>query len=333
MKVLNNSVQNFKGYDAVPLKKLHIASSWGKIKDELVEIAKKENFSIQDSMYNCTFNQDTKVILEKENKPFLIAQEHKDIMQKHLPSIMLQYQMNAQMVDINENSGFISGGNFFIGKYPNNEKWMLVGSNEKAFNDNSEKISQLYGIKKENIFYVQQQDYHLDLSIRPIGYPYVLVNNPKMALEYRNKALGIKQINKHELDRIAPKMEQYKKCMQQLEQAGFKPIPIGGVFEGGINFINAVVNLHEDKTISYITNSSKSNTRITSKYQEVFEKELRKKLEQLNKDNPDALKLANVYFVQGESHKEYNEVMENLIAGAGGIHCMCLEEPNFEAWA
>ena len=48
MKITNNiaTKQIFKGYDAAPLKALHISSYWTKIGDELENIANKENFDL-----------------------------------------------------------------------------------------------------------------------------------------------------------------------------------------------------------------------------------------------------------------------------------------------
>lgn len=331
---INISKLNFKGYDAVPLKKLHIASSWGKIEDELSDVSKKEGFEVKTSIYNGSFNQDCKAIVERDKKPFLIMEEGGDFFQEHVPSIMLQYGMNAKLFSLRERAqGFVQGGNFFIGKYPNGEKWMMIGSSEKRFCNRTPQISKLYNIKEENIFYVQQQDYHLDLSVRPIGFPYVLVNNPRLALENRNKAHGYnKPLNNRELNKIVSEMSLYKRSIRELENAGFKPIPVGGVFEDGINFINAVVNMHEDKSISYITNSSKCDSKTISKYQDIFEQELRKKLKQLGNFDKNAPKLQNIYFIQGENYGDSNELMDNLIGGAGGIHCMSLEEPNFDRW-
>ena len=40
---INTSKINFKGYDAAPLKALHISANWGKIGDEFQEICKNEN--------------------------------------------------------------------------------------------------------------------------------------------------------------------------------------------------------------------------------------------------------------------------------------------------
>ena len=96
---------------------------------------------------------------------------------------------------------------------------------------------------------------------------------------------------------------------------------------------NAIVNKHEDGSISYITNSSKCNDRNLSKYQDIFEKELKRKLQNIRAQDPSAPTLRNIYFIQGENYGKTNEVMDNLIEGAGGVHCMCLEESNFDIWA
>ena len=147
MKIFANNI-NFKGYDALPLKKLHIASSWGKIEDELFDVSKKEGFEVKTSLYNGSFNQDCKVILERDKKPFLLMEECGDFFQEHVPAIMLQYGMNAQLFSLNQrNLGFVQGGNFFIGKYPNGEKWMLIGEKEDLKDAIDKKIVEL---KKEH---------------------------------------------------------------------------------------------------------------------------------------------------------------------------------------
>lgn len=71
--------------------------------------------------------------------------------------------------------------------------------------------------KKENIYFISQEDYHLDLSIRPIGNPYVLINNPQMVLENKCKIKGLKSPSRDDLEEIKPKMLQYKKAIEQLK--------------------------------------------------------------------------------------------------------------------
>ena len=212
---------------------------------------------------------------------------------------------------------------------------MLVGNTEYLMSSRS-KVAERFGVAPENIHYIQQQDYHLDMSLRPIGYPYVLINNPKMAAKNELKAKGINPNSNHKIEVDESTMFSYKKCVEQLQEAGFVPIPIGAVYfanGASINFMNAIVNKHDDGSISYITNSSKCNDPFVSKYQRLFEKDLRNKLNELWKSDVDAPRVDKVYFVQGENYGTHNEVMEQLLEGSGGVHCYVSEEPNFTKWA
>lgn len=324
MKITNNiaTKQIFKGYDAAPLKALHISSYWTKIGDELENIANKENFELEKSDFNETHNQDSKAIVNNNGNTRLIYHQNAHIGEMFRPMIEKQYRMPVDFFNMFDFSkGFIQGGNFFLGKKQTGEKWMLIGSSESIFSLPMKSISKLYGVKEENIFLIDQQDYHLDLSIRPIGYPYVLINEPQPTS--KNK----KANNAHNFQLLA-----YKKALHQLKNAGFHPISIKGVYGYGVNFINAVVNKHQDGSITYITNSSKCDDKNLSKYQDLFEKELKSKLQNIKKLDPSAPTLRNIYFIRGESYGKTNEVMENLIEGAGGVHCMCLEEPDFDIW-
>jgi len=222
-----------------------------------------------------------------------------------------------------------------LGKKPDGEKYLLLGSTEQTMSIKS-LVSKRFEVKPENIYYIQQQDYHLDMSLRPIGYPYVLVNNPEMALKNEFKAKGVKTKSKPTLEKDNHKMLAYKKSLEQLKDAGFIPIPIGAVYDAGgasVNFMNAIVNKHNDGSISYITNSSKCDNHVISKYQKIFEKDLRLKLNELRKTHEDVPNLRDIYFIQGENYGTHNEVMENLLEGSGGVHCMSTEEPNFDVWA
>ncbi len=331
---------NFKGYDAVQLQALHIATKWGKIKDELVEVAKTEEFEIKESVYNGSFNQDFKVILENNGSTRLVMEESRGLFEPYLDKISDDYQMPVQLLDRADRlNGFITGGNFFLGKMPNGEKYILISAGEYRRNQDKKAISELYNVKEENIHFIVHQDYHLDMSIRPIGYPYVLVNDPSAVSKNKekvkiNKGVKNKSAKQPQKPKDVDKFQQYayQKCIEDLKNAGLKPITIAGIYDLDVNFINAIINKHKDGTISYITNSSKCDNIYTSKYQKLFEKDLRRKLEELAKIDPNAPKLKNIYFIQGESYGSQNEVMNNLMEGAGGVHCMCLEEPKFDVW-
>lgn len=225
MKISDNitSTQVFKGYDAVPLKALHISSYWGKIGDELKDVANKENFELKKSDCNETHNQDSKVIINSNGNVRLIYQQNPQIAKMFKPMVEAQYHMPVDFFDMFDFSkSFIQGGNFFLGKKPTGEKWMLIGSSELMFPMSIKSISRLYDVKEENIFLIDQQDYHLDLSIRPIGYPYVLINEPHTASK-----------NKKAQKENNIQISAYKRALKQLKNAGFYPIPIKGVYDYG----------------------------------------------------------------------------------------------------
>ena len=327
---------SFKGYDAAPLKALHISQNWKKIGDEFQEICDKENIQLRKSKFNGSFNQDLMLITEKDGMPQATITENLDIIAPFKEEIENELNMPVELLSLfDKSSGYVDGGNIFIGKKPDGNKYLLIGSNERMIGDTN-KIAKRYGVDKKDIHFIQQQDYHLDMSLRPIGYPYVLVNNPEMALKNELKAKGIKPTSKPKVDKDDIKMFAYKRSVQQLKDAGFIPVPIGGVYDtkfASVNFMNAIVNKHDDGTISYITNSSKCNDSFVSKYQRLFEKDLRNKLNELNKTDINAPRVDKVYFVQGENYGTHNEVMEQLLEGSGGVHCYVTEEPNFTQWA
>ena len=327
---------SFKGYDAAPLKALHISRNWGKIGDEFQEICDKENINLRKSKFNGSFNQDVMVVTEKDGQPQVTITENLDFIDQFKDEIQSELKMPVELLGLfDKSSGYVDGGNIFIGKKPDGKKFLLIGSNERMMNDTN-KIAKRYDVDKKDIHFIQQQDYHLDMSLRPIGYPYVLVNNPEMALKNELKAKGIKTSSKPKVSKDDIKMLAYKTSVQQLKDAGFVPVPIGGVYEtrlASVNFMNAIVNKHDDGTISYITNSSKCNDPFVSKFQRLFEKDLRNKLNEIWKSDTNAPRVDKVYFVQGENYGTHNEVMEQLLEGSGGVHCYVAEEPNFTQWA
>lgn len=320
---------SFKGYDAAPLKRVFIESSTcAPIKQEMEDISTKENFKIGYTSDYITWAQDDKTIIERDNKPHLIANVRSD--DWFLYDIQRTYGITTSRAKT-----FTTGGNSFIGKYPNGEKWMLIGEDEVHRSKTKEDISKEYDVDVKNIFTIPQQSYHLDMFMRPIGYPFVLVDNPSLVKKKIDKMPM--RISPYEQIQLRKNFENfdrnrkeagYTSCedtIKALKKAGFVPIEIAGVFGSGINFLNAIVNKHSDGTISYITNSTSCDSPFISRIEKAFEKELREKVPNIDK----------VYFVAGEDGVNiYNEnyMMNNLLTLGGGIHCMSLEEPNFEIW-
>ncbi len=326
MKINSFSI-SFKGYDAAPLKAVHIEqSTGGPIKAELKKIAQQENFELRQGLDYYRWPQDTKTIIEKNKKPFIVANGL--VGDEYLEETAKKYGIKGTSIS------FITvGGNSFIGKYPNGERFMLVGEDE--FEGRTiDNTAEAYGIERKNIIPIPQQNYHLDVFMRPIGYPYILIDNPKLTRQkltqlnkkgYLSQYLNLqKDFNSEELKR-SMKYASHKKTVEALKKAGFIPIEIAGVYSRGINFMNAIVNSHPDGTISYITNSTSCKNPFISKLQEEFEADLRKNVPNIDK----------VYFVSGQKDiqtENLNYMMYNLNKRGGGLHCMTLEEVDFDAW-
>jgi len=324
---LNFSNLNFKGYDALPLKALHIEKTTSApIKTELSQIAKQEGFEIRSELDYYKWAQDFKMMIEKEGKPFIVGNAKTSLY--FYDEMQEKYGISSAIRDY-----IATGGNTFIGKYPNGEKWMLIGESE--FDTKSDEyLSELYNVKKENIFSIPQQYYHLDMFIRPIGYPYVLVDCPSLTrqkfakMNWKNSAYEYLQLEKNFRNFEQERQRNYcssDEVIKALESAGFKPIKVAGVFGSGINFLNGIVNKHPDGTISYITNGTACESEFVSKFQDEFEKDLRAKVPNLR----------DVYFVNGMEEFQTpmsNYQMDNLAYRGGGIHCMTMEEPDFEVW-
>jgi hypothetical protein len=200
---------------------------------------------------------------------------------------------------------------------------------DRAKND----ISEDFNVKKENIFVVPQQVFHIDMFLRPIGYPYILVNSEEISKEivkdnlgFEARESGIKNMTHRYYDILSRdnKGVTTKDVVTALNKQGFIPIEVGGIFglDGMANFMNAIVNKHDDGTITYITNSSKCELKDYRLLEEKFEKQLKEKVPNLKK----------THFVYGGRVGNINSLMENLLEMSGGLHCLTCEEPNFETW-
>lgn len=190
-----------------------------------------------------------------------------------------------------------------------------------------ERLQEVFDVKKENITILSQGQYHNDLVIRPLNYPYVLVNDEKMSKENLKKLARFYRFNinthifvKDMKNRVLKQEESYASCdelCEKLEKKGFVPIRIGGGYGlNTINFINAIVHQDGDDLI-YITNSGISKNKNYIYLQALFEQDLKKVCPQISK----------VYFVKGAmTDKGSNIVLEYLKRHKGGIHCLCAED-------
>ncbi len=347
MKIFKIPQISFKGYDAAPLKRLYMhRNNEDGIVGEMKAIADEEKIELinytekytLDKLFkrqnkNKWWAQDDKFILEtKDSKPFLLREpaENFDGFSKAIKKY--------QGIDSKIPKRFLAGGNMFMGKNEKGEKWLLVGADEITRNKFStpivlDEISKIYDVKKENITILNQPDFHLDMAIRPIGYPYVLVNDPKLVEENLEKYKD--KIPKRVFEKKVPYVSNlvsrlYTSCdetVETLEKAGFIPIRVAGNYTFDtvdINYMNAIVNKHQDGTISYITNSARNSD--CAIFDEIFENDLRAAVKNIQK----------THFVSGKKMGEEtgisNPMMYSIKNLLGGIHCMTLEEPDFEKW-
>ena len=188
-------------------------------------------------------------------------------------------------------------------------------------------ICEVFDLKPENLVILPEGEYHLDLVIRPINYPYVLVNSDKKVDKYladAKKRFSKDLYNTAALDDIKERVDWHRKnfcstdeMASALKNNGFIPIELPMMYgRGAINFANAIVHKNPEGLV-YITNSSKPSSKIFEKAQDEFEKQLLKLCPQIKK----------VYFISGAPvGKDLNDIMIYLKDYKGGIHCLCCEE-------
>ena len=88
------------------------------------------------------------------------------------------------------------GGDYYLGYKGNNEKWLLINgfhvANQKSFEQFGDEptediLRQIFEIKPENIFKLNVFGTDLDEIVRPIGFPYILVNDYSKSAIMLNK--------------------------------------------------------------------------------------------------------------------------------------------------
>lgn len=349
---------SFKGYDAAPIKNIYMHRTEADgIVDEMRTVANSEKFNLLNySTTHCRqWAQDDKFIANPKNSERVLLKEENE----NCEDFAYKFR-ELDGIKTKEPKVFLTGGNMFMGKKENGENWLLVGLDEitrtyKPKDVVLENISKEYNVKLENITILDQPQFHLDMAIRPIGYPYVLVNDPKLVIE------NLKKYKNEIPEEVFEKKPEFYSELQgriyascdetvaQLERAGFVPIRIAGNYcfnTSEINYMNAVVNKHDDGTISYITNSGKNTP--CEIFDKIFEHDLHAAVKNLKKSyfisGKEGEELDGLYqkhvkcklpVLKKETKEPYNQknpMMYILKYMHGGIHCMSLEEPDFEKW-
>ena len=231
-------------------------------------------------------------------------------------------------------------------------------------------MAKTFDVDEKNVYSVPQMDYHLDLSIRPVGYPDVLVNDPELALKNleelaRDPAMGT---NNHDFDYLKELYDETKECAERLykkygnntddvvnylKAQGFNPIRVGAVYGAGFYkdpFFQLVKGFYEPEGngdtdgckinfINAIVNkrpdgslSYITNGTTGSNVDKLLEKKFE---EQLKEKVPT--EVAKVHFVYGSKTDPYMEELPSIASGLrthnAGIHCHVAEEPDFNVVA
>jgi len=230
----------------------------------------------------------------------------------------------------------IEGGNCFLGVKRSGKKFALVGEDvldkKMIFSSvryNRKDIAFSLGVEKNNLHIIPQPNFHLDMAIRPLVYPYVLVGDPDLTLELARKTYAsdakkmqkIAQIEKAVVQKTDPQYASAKNTVSALERQGFKPIRVPGLLNDAfraLNFMNAIVHQLPDGRLIYITNKSSLRGAEGINFETIFKEYLKEHVPEVKK----------IVFISGNGFTQ-----EKLRSQQGGIHCMSLEHPDFKQWS
>ena len=365
MKIHEINRNNFKGYDARPLKGLFMGSNTHNIAKEIQNIGYKEGFKVYSKQKVVTGKICSECIPDKipPSNVELWAQDLWTFLKRKLLSnfneednIIISKFFNIKKIT----DGFhISGGNFFIVDNNGSDE-MFIG--ESVLKDaNVEDIKKMFNVKK--LFILPQMDYHLDLFMRPLDRKNILVADDEMTLRILEKGCDefeyfIKE-KKLENNPIATQirnsffeqifrfrnMYNYNICPQVdkiseiICEAGYNPIRVPGriytttyfdernlFLSHDCNYINAVVLKNKDDEIVYITN--KSNIDKVLGLENDIAKDFDFRFEnEFRKSIENYVKPDKIYFIDGDNNFVSTQMLKEM---QGGVHCVCAEIPFHE---
>jgi hypothetical protein len=264
----------------------------------------------------CCWSQDNKIFFEN-NELGVFYDSHDP---KRARLLAKQLQVKAKTMNLES-----QGGNYFLGKKTNGENYALVGA-DSLDGCEGQHIAKSLNVKTENMYAISQPNFHIDMVVRPLTYPYVLVGDPKLTNKLINDIRtkkGLPLLEKHHSN-VVKGDEHYNysstaKTVKELKAHGFKPIRVPGLLsdEMGLNFMNAIVHQKPDGKLIYITNKTHLGENIGIDFEAIFEKDLKSKFPAIEK----------VIYIDGEGL-----IQESLVEYEGGTHCMSCEKPDFEKW-
>jgi len=335
----------FKGYFACPIKELHIQPNFQKrFPTMLSELNKKcgKYFKVVVQLTNGITSDVNRLDLKESNciegsTKFCWGQDNKLFFEDNSLGILMKNQkpsgakslaghLGLKSVLINSN---VEGGNCFLGKKLNGENFALVGV-DALHKSNKAEVAKSIKVKPENLYVISQPDFHIDMVVRPLVYPYVLVGDHKLASKMADKN-SLNKFQRTQLNQLEKSREEtikyceyasVDKVVSELEKQGFIPIRVPGmVGRNKANFMNAIVHQEPNGDLIYITNKTHLDKKVGLNFEKMFEQDLKSK----------APNVKEVVFVDGDGLLQDNLAIGNGENG-GGIHCMSSENPDFEKW-
>lgn len=331
----------FKGYFACPIKELHIPASdnFG-FKPFLKELNEKcgKYFNIIVQFKDGLSNDIEKITQLQPSfadkfMPFKWGQDNKIFLNNHKLGVLNQSQSTEHIDEFANTLGIgfkpidlnIIGGNCFLGKKSAEENFALLGCDAMEYTT-KKKIAEALEIKEKNVHIISQPNFHIDLAVRPLNYPYVLVGDKRLTLKLAEK----NNPNKEQIEYIKKANKWLAKnetkgtyknsdtIIQELKDRGFSPIKVPGLInERKMNFMNAIVHQEENGDLIYITNKTHIINETGIDFEANFEKYVKSKVPAIKE----------VIFINGAGYIE-----RNLYGPQGGLHCMGCERPDFNAW-
>ena len=369
MKIYNSANTSFKGYDVIPLRGLYMQGLRTRgetnLFREMKNIAKKEGIDLFFNQNNTQitpeliktkiidvalsiWGQDRKAFVQNKNGKTILWHKSEKVLDKENLGGLKDYNIFPEIF-------LPRGGNYFVGYKPNGEKWLLINGMSVCSNENSEdskdvpkeiQLTELFDTKKENIFQINEFSDDLDEKMRPIGYPYILVNDFELSLNNLEKMKNIfpksyevyTSLKKYISNRLENQLENADTTYERLKAFGFQPIKIAGRYSEGINYMNAIAFENNKGGFSYITNSTKKSYPELQYLEQLCEKELKEKVPKITdtyfvsggKRLIEEKRSNSLFELYGHGLQNRNVIMDILENRQGGIHCMTAEIPDFE---
>ena len=363
------STINFKGYDVLPLRALYMQGltkpAERTILQQMKSVTQKEGLELVVNIPKKNVTDSPMMIMNKifsiwgqDRKAFVKNKQGKQILWNTQEAIVGQENLvSLSDFEINAKKYMPKGGNYYIGYKENGEKWVIINgfalTGQESFSEigdmpTEEHIVELFDVKPENIYKLYDISNDLDEVIRPIGYPYVLVNDYNLSFDnlekMHEKFPESYEVYKEIKNFLTKEIKNTSECnallstddiCNQLESFGFKPIRIGGRYCRDINYMNAIAFENNKGNISYITNSTKKSYPELDYLEKLFDESLREKIPRIDtvhyisggKRTPLDREREDV-FSRGLNFR--NGIMDILANRLGGIHCMTAEVPDFD---